>query len=217
MIVKTDFLGHRKTSKLVRLTGNAAAPLALIRLWIYCQNEHRWEFSGMTPEALADVCEWDCPNHKCDQALLECKWVDALPGGGFKVHDWEIHNKQLVTQWGNGKFGGLGGNQTNPKGSQRVAKDHPSHQSIQSNQSSQSSGQRMYVLTEQEKAAKEEIGEIDSRCSVFATETRFHTTEDQKRHKELKSKLVQIRKDKQQIQPERPEPNPQPPIQNDNN
>ena len=59
MIVQPDFPEHWKTRRLVEITGDESAPLAVIRLWAHCQHNRRWMFPGMTQSQLASICHWN--------------------------------------------------------------------------------------------------------------------------------------------------------------
>lgn len=106
MIVHPNWLDHWKTLQLVELTGDAAAPLSVLRLWSHCQSSRRWEFPGMTPAQLASVCRWGDRKPACCVALVKAGFVDRLPGGGFAAHEWGQHNGQYVQKWDAGKKGG---------------------------------------------------------------------------------------------------------------
>lgn len=102
MIVQPDWLRHWKTLKLVKMTGDPAAPLALIRLWSHCQTSRKWEFPELKRDDLAAICEWNSENISklsCEKALTDCRWIEKLPGGGYRVHAWEEHNKNLIVNW----------------------------------------------------------------------------------------------------------------------
>lgn len=106
MIVQTDFLGHWKTKLLVNKTGWEAAPLAVIRLWAHCQSSRRWEFPEMTGDQLAAVCDWGAHEPPCAKALLDAGFIHRMGRRGFRVHDWEVINSQLIASWKNGPRGG---------------------------------------------------------------------------------------------------------------
>lgn len=106
MIVQPDFPDHWKTRLLVEITGDPAAPLAVIRLWAHCQNCKRGEFSNMTPAILASVCHWQNSKVKCHVALIQAGFIKKIPSGGFAVHQWAEHNAKLIANWENGAKGG---------------------------------------------------------------------------------------------------------------
>lgn len=102
MIIQPDFLRHWKTRKLISMTGDPAAPLALIRLWGHCQTSRRWTFPGLKRDDLAAICEWpDAKTAKlsCEKALVACAWISRIRGGGYTVNGWEHWNKNLVANW----------------------------------------------------------------------------------------------------------------------
>lgn len=107
MIVDPDFLEHHKTRALVELTGDVSAPLAVIRLWGYCQTSKAWEFPKMTPAQLAALCRWRCRKVSCHEALLEAGFVRRIGKSmGFAAHEWELKNGKLIANWTNGPKGG---------------------------------------------------------------------------------------------------------------
>lgn len=124
MIVQPTFLEHWKTRLLVEITSDASAPLAVIRLWGYCQESHRWEFPGMSPTQLASICRWGARKPPCHVALVKCGFVDKLPGGGFAAHDWGEHNSRLVHNWEAGKKGGR------PNDLKKSNKDGPNDETL---------------------------------------------------------------------------------------
>lgn len=102
MIVQPDFLDHWKTTRLVELTGEPTAPLAVLRLWAHCQQRKAWRFENMGPDVLKAICRW--PNDAK-------KFYDAMKKSGFivtkdkklTVHDWSEVNASLITSWENGR------------------------------------------------------------------------------------------------------------------
>jgi hypothetical protein len=105
MIVQPDFLDHWKTRRLVEITNDESAPLAVLRLWAYCQTSRRWEFPDMTPAQLAAICRWASRKPACHIALVKVRFVDRLKKG-FAAHDWEVVNAQLIQKWNCGRKGG---------------------------------------------------------------------------------------------------------------
>ena len=106
MIVQPDFLEHFKTKALVELTGDEAAPLAVLRLWGHCQTSRRWQFPNMTPAQLAALCAWGNRKPACHTALLKAGFLKRLAGGGFEAHQWDQQNGKLIANWKNGPRGG---------------------------------------------------------------------------------------------------------------
>ena len=105
MIVQPEFLEHWKTRQLVEMTGDESAPLAVLRLWAFCQTSRRWEFPDMTPAQLAAICRWASRKPACHVALVKVRFVDRLKKG-FAAHDWQQVNAQLIQKWNCGKKGG---------------------------------------------------------------------------------------------------------------
>lgn len=106
MIVDPDFMDHWKTRMLVDSLGfDEAAPVYVLRLWAHCQNRRKWEFEGLSAEALRAICRF-----KGDAELFEA----SMSASGFVertestliVVGWEIYNSTLIAAWSNGKKGG---------------------------------------------------------------------------------------------------------------
>jgi hypothetical protein len=113
MIVQPDFVDHWKTRLLVQLTGDSSAPLALLRLWGYCQTSRKSFFPDMTPAQLASVCHWGDRKPACHVALVKCRFLDKL-SPGYAVHQWNEFNAKLLANWENGKLGGRPKRDENP-------------------------------------------------------------------------------------------------------
>lgn len=105
MIVTPEFLNHWQTRRLIEITKNGAAPLAVLRLWAFCQTSRRWEFPDMTADQLQAVCHWGDTKPACHIALVKAGYVDRLKKG-FAAHNWQIANKQLIQKWQCGMKGG---------------------------------------------------------------------------------------------------------------
>ncbi|MBN2507767.1 MAG: hypothetical protein JXQ71_13850 [Verrucomicrobia bacterium] len=106
MIVNPDFPDHWKTRALVKLTGDASAPMAVLRLWAYCQNRKQWQFPAMTAQQLASICLWGDRTPACHVALVKAGFVDKLSPRGYAAHQWGEYNAQLLQRWEAGKRGG---------------------------------------------------------------------------------------------------------------
>lgn len=100
MIVEPDFLEHHKTLALVELAGSEAAPLALLRLWGYCQKSRRWEFPEMSEAQLTALCRWRFKRISCAEALIQAGYLRRIGKRvGFAAHEWEVRNAQLIQKW----------------------------------------------------------------------------------------------------------------------
>lgn len=106
MIVQPEFLDHWKTRLLVDITGDQSAPLAVIRLWGYCQTSKHSFFPDMTPAQLSSICHWGDRKPACHVALIRCGFVEKLKPKGFAAHEWSDYNAKLLANWENGKKGG---------------------------------------------------------------------------------------------------------------
>lgn len=117
MIVEPDFPDHWKTQLLIQLTGSAAAPLLVIRLWAHCQQRKAWHFADMSNEALAAVCRWTDAPERLRKYLEDSGFIERNTGPGTViVHEWDLVNAQLVRNWRNGPKGGRPKTQEKPRG-----------------------------------------------------------------------------------------------------
>ena len=118
MIVHPDFPEHWKTKMLVDLTGDPSAPLKLIKLWAYCQYQKCCEFNNLTPDKIKAICGFEGDPAKIYHILkVKCGFLDEIERDGkvfVKVHDWDVHNSQLISSWENGAKGGRPKNQRKP-------------------------------------------------------------------------------------------------------
>jgi hypothetical protein len=105
MIVQPDFPEHWKTRRLVELTGDESAPMAVLRLWAHCQHSRRSTFFEMTPAQLASICRWTNKKIACHTALTKAGFVDKLNPKGFAAHEWNEYNAQLFQKWNARKIG----------------------------------------------------------------------------------------------------------------
>lgn len=107
MILKQGFHHHPKTV-ILRGRGGSAAVEALQQLWLFAENARTWQFPNWTREFVAAVGSIYGKPDLAD-LLLEVGFIDAMPDGGFALHDFHAHNGTLVQRWENGRFGRLGG------------------------------------------------------------------------------------------------------------
>jgi hypothetical protein len=127
MIVHPDFFHHFKTRKLIKLTGNDAAPLWVLKLWAYCHIKHTSRFENLSDATLAGICEYENTQVPIMRLLLDCGFI-VQDGNTIIVHDWDKANAQLLASWHNGRRGGWpGAKRTNgqPTGSPRVTHGQP--------------------------------------------------------------------------------------------
>jgi hypothetical protein len=138
--VKPSFLDDWRTAQLVQTTGSVAAPLAVIRLWGYCQEERASRFPRMTDSEVAGICRWAALSlpGPCHEALIEAGFLARLADGGFEVPLFNELNANLITARANGRFGSKGGRKPggyasgsprvpvgDPAGTQRQANGNP--------------------------------------------------------------------------------------------
>lgn len=115
MIVEPDFPDHWKTQLLIQLTGLAAAPMLVIRLWAHCQQRKACVFEDMSNVALAAICRWTGEPKLLREHLAEAGFIERnTPEGQVVVHEWEVVNAALVRNWKNGPKGGRPKTQTEP-------------------------------------------------------------------------------------------------------
>lgn len=114
MIVQPDFPEHWKTRRLVAITKDESAPLAVIRLWSHCQSSKRSNFPEMTSEQLASICRWEKRKPACHVAMVKAGFVDKLSPKGYAAHQWSEYNSKLFANWENGLLGGRPPKNKNP-------------------------------------------------------------------------------------------------------
>jgi hypothetical protein len=105
MIVEPGFFDHPKTLELIRRTGDAAAPIMVMRLWGFCQLRRQWKFAKMRDSYLASICGWKHEPLELKAILVEIGFLE-VKGTLTIVHDWEKANAKLVSCWRNGTKGG---------------------------------------------------------------------------------------------------------------
>ncbi len=109
MIIETDFPDHWKTQLLIKLTGSPAAPLLILRFWLFCQQRKAWRFEAMSNDALAAVCRWDGDAAALRAHLLTSGFLSEERDGDtvtLIAHDFETVNSKLTANWRNGPKGG---------------------------------------------------------------------------------------------------------------
>ena len=105
-LISPDFCDHWKTRLLIQLTGNEAAPLAVIRLWCHCHNCKRYEFPKMTAQQLSSICHWRIRKLSCEDALVQAGFLDKLLPNGYGAHGFRECNAGLCQRWESGSKGG---------------------------------------------------------------------------------------------------------------
>lgn len=101
MILEPGFLDHWKTRLLASRTGNEAAPLAVLRLWEYCQLRRATRLQ-LTPRSLAGICRWTGDPESLWDAMTDpdAGFLDpTTEAGTWEVHDFEAMNARLVRCW----------------------------------------------------------------------------------------------------------------------
>lgn len=90
--VSVGFLNHRKTIALRRQLKDKGI-VALLGLWSHTA-AHNWsgELAGYTTEDIARVAGWKGKSEKLVDALMACGFLEVLPEGGYRIHDWTIWN-----------------------------------------------------------------------------------------------------------------------------
>lgn len=116
MIVQPDFLDHWKTRMLIGILKDESAPLILLRLWAYCQQQKRWVITGMKDETLKVICRLENPRVSLLEVLITCGFLKDKDGE-LHVNDWDSYNSKLIAAWKNGAIGGRPKNPQVPVGS----------------------------------------------------------------------------------------------------
>jgi hypothetical protein len=104
VILEPSFLDHWKIKLLVKRTGNPAAPVAILRLWIHCQRMRKCEFQ-LSPDALATICDWSENSDDFLSLLLELRFLEQH-GDYYIVRNFDKWNAKLISCWDNGGKGG---------------------------------------------------------------------------------------------------------------
>lgn len=117
MILETDFPDHWKTQLLVKLAGTDAAPMLVIRFWLFCQQRKAWRFLGMSNDTLAAICRWGGEADRLRAILIEAGFLREdhdSEGVWLVAHDFEVINGKLCSNWRNGPKGGRPTTQPKP-------------------------------------------------------------------------------------------------------
>lgn len=89
--VSLGFLDHPKTRILKRRLG-AEGVVSLVRFWCFtAQNCPRGTYENHTEEYLELAADWPGEPGAFIETALSVGFLERIDGG-FKVHDWEIHN-----------------------------------------------------------------------------------------------------------------------------
>lgn len=91
--VSVGFLSHRKTISLRRQLKEAGI-VGLLGLWSHAA-AHNWlgDYVGFTPDDIARAAGWRGRPTKFVDTLVECGFLDTLPEGGYRIHDWHQWNE----------------------------------------------------------------------------------------------------------------------------
>jgi hypothetical protein len=60
----------------------------------------------MDAPTLASICHWGNTKPAAHVALVKTGFVERMKPRGFKVHEWDEHNRQLLQKWTAGEKGG---------------------------------------------------------------------------------------------------------------
>jgi hypothetical protein len=94
--LSVSFKGHRKRKRLKMLIG-ADGVLCLIDLWLgVAMSNPNGMLVAWDEHDLAFEAGWEGDPVKFVGALVECRFLEKLPGGGFKIHDWEDHQGYVI-------------------------------------------------------------------------------------------------------------------------
>lgn len=99
---------------LVALTRDRTAPLALIRLWAFCQQRRSESFEVSSGEYFRAICRWKSDGVKLLAIMEQCGFVH-VEGKQVTVHQWAEYNSGLIASWRNGAKGGRPTKGSNPE------------------------------------------------------------------------------------------------------
>jgi hypothetical protein len=114
MIVEPTLLRSPKYLALKKALGTRAdrALEYLVALWAHCQEDQRGgNWGKMGGDYVELIAGWEGTAGELFTILCTANvqgksgWVEAR-NGRIVIHDWNEHNKSLVTSWKNGRFGG---------------------------------------------------------------------------------------------------------------
>jgi hypothetical protein len=90
--VSVSFLNHRKTIALRRQLKEKGI-VALLSLWSHTA-AHNWsgDLAGYTEEDIAREAGWKGKSAKFVDVLVACGFLEELPEGGYRIHDWADWN-----------------------------------------------------------------------------------------------------------------------------
>jgi len=89
--VAVSFKGHRKRRKLRRILGERSTDY-LLDLWIStAQNHPDGVLSDMDELDIAMEAGWDGGPEEFVKALVDCGFIEADGGAGYRLHDWLEH------------------------------------------------------------------------------------------------------------------------------
>ncbi|MCM2304075.1 MAG: hypothetical protein NDJ72_05190 [Elusimicrobia bacterium] len=125
MILETDFPDHWKTQLLIKLAETDAAPMLIIRFWLFCQQRRQWRFLNMSDTTLAAICHWPGDAARLRAILLEAGFLEEVhdtDGVWLVAHDFDAVHTKLTSNWRNGP---KGGRPRNPTITQPKPNDNP--------------------------------------------------------------------------------------------
>jgi len=97
MRVETDFVDHPKVRRLSALLGESCGGWYILRAWAwvsrFCPTGHVRDTDGTAFEA---ACEWRGEPGKLLSTLVVSGFLEALPEGGWEVHDWAEHQGKVA-------------------------------------------------------------------------------------------------------------------------
>jgi len=96
--IEISFSENKKRRQLNRLLNlKKSGTDYLIDLWIYAAlNNPDGILKGWTDEDLADAAKWESDPKVFEKAVLKKGFVDVLPEGGYKIHDWAEHQPFVI-------------------------------------------------------------------------------------------------------------------------
>jgi len=93
--IKTGFKGHEKREYLASLLQIEKGPTDyLVDLWITIRERRpNGDITDWTVRDIAIRAGWTKDPKAFVQALVNSGWLDTIPSGGYKPHDWEEHQE----------------------------------------------------------------------------------------------------------------------------
>jgi len=94
--IAVSFKGHRKRKKLVKIIGHEGVG-CLIDLWLgAAMSNPSGMLSAWDEHDIALEAGWDGEPEEFVKALIDCRFLEKMECGTYKLHDWEDHQGYVI-------------------------------------------------------------------------------------------------------------------------